>query len=104
MVRNSEKILENTNNNLEKINILVEDVTDILKASKRNIVNTSSSVSTTLENIKNVSNDVAESSRFIAHNFIGKNTETNKNASSFIAVVDTILDCWDILKLIFKKK
>ena len=28
-------------------------MTDILKASKRNIVNTSSSVSTTLENIKN---------------------------------------------------
>ena len=102
-MKNSERILENTNANLEKVNILVEDVTDILKASKRNIVDTSSSVSTTLENIKNVSSDVAESSRYIANNFAGK-TSGSSNSGGIMATIDTILDCWDIFKTLLKKK
>ena len=102
-MKNSERILENTNANLEKVNILVEDVTDILKASKRNIVDTSSSVSTTLENIKNVSSDVAESSKYIAHNFIEKTSEST-NSGGILSTIDTILDCWDIFKTLLKKK
>jgi len=66
-------------------------------------IDTSSSVSSTLENIKNVSSNVAESSRFIAHNFIGKNSESS-NAGGIIGMLDTILDCWDIFKTIFRKK
>ena len=74
-----------------------------MKASKRNIVDTSSSVSTTLENIKNVSSDVAESSKYIAHNFIEKTSGTSNNGG-IIGTIDTILDCWDIFKTLLKKK
>jgi len=78
-------------------------VTDILKASKRNIVNSSTSVSTTLENIKNVSSNVAESSRYIANNFVGK-TSGSSNSGGIMSTIDTILDCWDIFKTLLKKK
>ena len=90
--------------NLEKINILVEDITSILKVSRKNIVDSSSNVSTTLENIKNVSSNVAESSKFITQNFIDKTTGAKKNIGGFIGALDTALDCWDIFKTIFKKK
>ena len=96
--------MENTNSNLEKINILVEDITSILKVSRKNIVDSSSNVSTTLENIKNVSSNVAESSKFITQNFIDKTTGAKKNIGGFIGALDTALDCWDIFKTIFKKK
>ena len=89
---------------MEKINILVEDVTNILKVSRKNIVDSSSNVSAALENIKNVSNNVAESSKFITQNFIEKTTGIKKNVGGFIGVLDTVLDCWDIFKTIFKKK
>ena len=78
-------------------------MTDILKASKRNIVNSSTSVSTTLENIKNVSSNVAESSRYIANNFAGK-TSGSSNSGGIMSTIDTILDCWDIFKTLLKKK
>ena len=104
LVKNSEKILENPNTNLDKINILVEDVTNILKVSKQNIVDSSSNVSTTLENIKNVSNNVADTSKFLTQNFIGKTMGIKKNVGGFIGALDTALDCWDIFKTIFKKK
>jgi len=96
-------ILIKTISIVSKINILVEDVTDILKASKRNIVNSSTSVSTTLENIKNVSSNVAESSKYIANNFAGK-TSGSSNSGGIMATIDTILDCWDIFKTLLKKK
>ena len=104
LVKNSEEILENTNTSLEKITILVEDFTNILKVSKRNIVDSSSSVSATLENIKNVSNNVADTSKFLTQNFIGKTIGIKKNVGGFFGVLDTVLDCWDIFKTIFRKK
>ena len=75
-----------------------------MKVSKKNIVDTSSNVSTTLENIKNVSNNVAESSKFITQNFIEKTTGTKKNVGGFIGILDTALDCWDIFKTIFNNR
>ena len=104
LLKNSEKILENTNNNLKKINVLVENVNDILKASKKDIVNTSGNVSLTLENIKDVSSSVAESSKSIASNFIDKSAGIKKNVNGFISIVNIALSYWDILKKIFKKK
>jgi len=79
-------------------------ITSILKVSRKNIVDSSSNVSTTLENIKNVSSNVAESSKFITQNFIDKTTGAKKNIGGFIGALDTALDCWDIFKTIFKKK
>ena len=104
LLKNSEKILENTNNNLKKINVLVENVNDILKASKKDILNTSGNVSLTLENIKDVSSSVAESSKSIASNFIDKSAGIKKNVNGFISIVNIALSYWDILKKIFKKK
>jgi hypothetical protein len=48
------------------------------KFLNKDIIDTSSSVSTTLENIKNVSFSVAESSKFIANKFIEKTTRIKK--------------------------
>ncbi len=56
----------------------MENVNDILKASKKDIVNTSGNVSLTLENIKDVSSSVAESSKSIASNFIDKSAGIKK--------------------------
>ena len=82
----------------------MEDVNNILKVSKKDIVDTSSNVSTTLENIKNVSSSVAESSKFIANNFIEKTTGIKKNVNGFISIANIVLDCRNVLKKIFKKK
>ncbi|MBF1202633.1 MAG: hypothetical protein HXM14_10630, partial [Fusobacterium periodonticum] len=52
---------------------------------------------------KNVSSNVAESSRYIANNFVGK-TSGSSNSGGILSTIDTILDCWDILKTLLKKK
>ena len=96
-------MVRDLSNNNELI-LEAKNVTKQFKVSKKNIVDTSSNVSTTLENIKNVSNNVAESSKFITQNFIEKTTGTKKNVGGFIGILDTALDCWDIFKTIFKKK
>ena len=97
-------LLKNSEKNLKKINVLVENVNDILNASKKDIVNTSGNVSLTLENIKDVSSSVAESSKSIASNFIDKSAGIKKNVNGVISIVNIALSYWDILKKIFKKK
>ena len=71
--------------------------------SKKNILDSSNNVSTTLENIKNVSTDVAESTKFLTKNFVEKTTGIKKSVNGFLNVTDTILDYLDIFKLFFKK-
>ena len=71
------------------------------KFLNKDIIDTSSSVSTTLENIKNVSFSVAESSKFIANKFIEKTTRI-KNISSFTSLANIVLDSHCILRKIFK--
>lgn len=73
------------------------------KFLNKDIIDTSSSVSTTLENIKNVSFSVAESSKFIANKFIEKTTRIKKY-QQFSSLANIVLDSHGILRKIFKKK
>ena len=96
--------MENTNLNLEKANLLLEDVSSLLKDSKKNIIDSSGNMSSTLENIKNISNDIADSTKLITENFIEKSTSIKKNVGGFISIIDTVLEVLEIFSAYFRKK
>ena len=57
-----------------------------------------------LENIKNISNDVADSTKLITENFIEKSTSIKKNVGGFISIIDTVLEVLEIFSAYFRKK
>ena len=57
-----------------------------------------------LENIKNISNDVADSTKLITENFFEKSTSIKKNVGGFISIIDTVLEALEIFSAYFRKK